>query len=169
MRGVVPPGGKVRYRDPDDGWEYSHPYRGMVEREARKHRMEKGLEIVVDWERWIEERICEATPQACLEVAEVEGIDEPQRWGKLALQFAKAMFTWGAQGFKVMGWGAFRLRLEQCQGHEGKGIKRCGYYRASPGGIGFARCGKCGCTRVKLFLWTEKCPIGKWGGGSSIP
>lgn len=158
----------MRYQDPDDGWTFAHPYYSRVVLMAHAHRVEVGLSIPHDWEAWVELRICEATPSACYEVADAPVEPSGSSWTKKALQFGQAMFSWAAAGFPVTTWDQFKARLQQCEGDAELGIPRCPQYHVSKGGIGLTHCGACGCTKLKLFVFSERCPIGKWGEGTAI-
>ncbi len=165
-KGVVPPGGRVRYRDPDDGWECAHPYYGRVVMLAHEHRVEKNLPIPHNWEQWVEDQICRATDGACIEIdaesAAKAAAELSPSWLKMATHFAGAMFKWAASGFSVVSWDTFKERMTQCRGDEEAGVPRCQYYHPSQGGWSLVHCGACGCARQKLFLATERCPKGKW-------
>ncbi len=165
-KGVVPPGGRVRYRDPDDGWEYAHPYYGRVVLLAHAHRVSAGLPIPHDWEQWVEDQICRATSAACIEADPAElaraRAETSPGWLSMAAHFAGAMLRWAASGFATVSWDAFKARMTICRGDPDTDIPRCPHYHPSQGGWSFVHCGKCGCARQKLFLASEKCPLGKW-------
>lgn len=156
-KGIVPPGGQCRYTDPDTGWRYAHPYYENVSESARSYRLAAGLPIPDDWDAFFDEQFCKATPQGCVEVPQVT-----PGAGKMAVTFAKSMLQWALSGFKVTTEEQFQARQDQCAGNSAKKIPRCQYF-GSWSSFGFARCTKCGCFRLKLFLPESRCPIGKWG------
>lgn len=61
--------------------------------------------------------------------------------------FAAAASLWAACGFPVVDWDTLALRKLRCD--------------TCPEWSGFT-CRKCGCTRLKIWLQTEKCPLKKW-------
>jgi hypothetical protein len=78
-----------------------------------------------------------------------------EKWptvAEMALNFGGAMARWIKGGFKVASEAEFQRRLLICQG--------CPNWSAT---AGIGRCKKCGCcTSLKLWLETERCPLGKW-------
>lgn len=157
-RGMVPPGGLVRYRDPDDGWEFAHPYYEITKQAAHAHRVQLGKEIPFDWEDWFDAQVCVATPQACVDVPD-KPIEAQVSLGKMAANFTRAMVHWAKAGLPVTPYEEFRKRYVACAGDETHA--RCPHF-SEFSGFGLTRCGKCGCFGVKLRLLTEHCPIGKW-------
>lgn len=93
--------------------------------------------------------ICKSTPaNICYDS------DEPPFVEK-AVNFISSMARWMASGFKVVDEVALAGRLAICQS--------CPYWGGTTGGdLVSSRCGKCGCSGLKLALATSKCPIGKW-------
>ena len=160
-KGVVPNGGFVRYQDPNDGWTFAHPYYKRVVLMAHEHRVANNLSIPHDWETWVEQRICEATPGACVELDNAPISAHPSKM-EMATHFAGAMFRWLKSGFKITSWETFDARMTQCRGDAAAGIPRCPYFHTSSGGWNFVHCEKCGCSKLKLFVSSERCPIGKW-------
>lgn len=80
--------------------------------------------------------------------------DEPTV-ADLATNFAGATLRWLAEGAPVVSEASYTLRAAACSGCEmwdenaRFGLGRCN----APG---------CGCTKLKRWLATEKCPLGKW-------
>jgi hypothetical protein len=69
-----------------------------------------------------------------------------------AQNFAKAMFRFVVEGLPVESKAKAAERLAVCEKNE------CGFFDGS-----VCRHAKCGCfTKIKTFLTTEHCPIGKW-------
>lgn len=160
-KGTVPPGGYCRYRDPDDGWEFAHPYYDHVKNEAFRHRTSSNLEIPTDWDFFFDQAYCKSTPQACVEIQTIPE-SSPLSKTQLAINFARSMGQWAMSGFKIASAEVLKERHAQCEGDIEGGIPRCPHF-ASWNGFSIARCGKCGCSMLKTYIATEKCPIGKWG------
>lgn len=75
--------------------------------------------------------------------------------GQMAENFVGAVSQWSKAGFPVVSEEVWRARAAVCEG--------CEYWDgAARFGLGKCRHKKCGCTRFKRFLATEKCPLGKW-------
>jgi len=72
-------------------------------------------------------------------------------WTEMLTNFTGSMAGWVRAGFPVVSNDEFTNRLETCMGCEN--WDRSG---------AFPRCSKCGCTQLKLWLKTEKCPIAAW-------
>jgi hypothetical protein len=68
---------------------------------------------------------------------------------ELAANFAGAMSTWAQAGFKVVEREVYEKRNAICSACE---------YWLPHGHLGLGKCRKCGCSRVKLWLATSKCP-----------
>ena len=74
---------------------------------------------------------------------------------ELAANFATAVTKWVEAGFPVVSAEVFRRRSLACDS--------CEYWDgAARFGLGKCTHKKCGCTRMKRWLATEKCPLGKW-------
>ena len=157
-KGAVPPGGYWRYRDPDLGVDIAHPYYVQVKAQAHALRKKSGLPIPWNWDAWFDEQVCKETPKGCFEVPEAKENGKPSI-SEMATHFANSMKEWARSGFKVVTLDVFKDRSRICQGDPD--TPRCDHYQTS-GLFGIARCGKCGCTRLKLGMATEKCPLGKW-------
>jgi hypothetical protein len=74
---------------------------------------------------------------------------------ELATNFGTAISTWASKGFKVVSKEDYDKRAAICNA--------CPLWDATAR-MGLGRCGsvKCGCTKFKRWLYTEKCPEGKW-------
>lgn len=64
--------------------------------------------------------------------------------------FFREIARWKSKGFRITHWGVFLKRSKAC--------KACPF---SVPGI-FSTCGRCGCTRAKLWLETARCPEKRW-------
>lgn len=74
----------------------------------------------------------------------------------MADHLASSMLAWAAAGFAVAPSSVRALRLEQCE--------TCEFWDGKARlTLGKCRHPSCGCTRAKLWLATERCPIGRWG------
>lgn len=69
---------------------------------------------------------------------------------ELLTNFTGAMLRWGKAGFPILPQDKIRARLDVCQS--------CEHWTGS-------KCGKCGCRQFKLWMATERCPLGKWEKG----
>tara|TARA_R110000765_G_scaffold47794_4_gene98022 strand:+ start:8801 stop:9190 length:390 start_codon:yes stop_codon:yes gene_type:complete len=66
------------------------------------------------------------------------------------LSFLQEIGKWKQKGFAITHWRIFLRRSDACS--------KCPF---SVPGL-FPTCGRCGCTRAKLFLSTARCPENKW-------
>lgn len=70
-----------------------------------------------------------------------------------AMTFLHSMADWAAHGFKVVSDPELDARKQSCEA--------CQNWNAD-GYAGTGECKVCGCSRVKLYLAAQRCPIGKW-------
>ncbi len=78
---------------------------------------------------------------------------------EMVRNFSLAMGKWIKAGFKVVDQEKHNARAAICQGNEL--TPKCDFWE--PGArLGMGKCKKCGCTKMKLWLATEKCPVDKW-------
>lgn len=124
-----------------------HP--GILFRKVREHRIANNIPIR-HMEQEIIDQFCETQPEWC------EDVDERGRptLAELASRFSRAMFNWARAGFKIVDEKEYQRRSTICQG--------CQWWRGEGNVLGSALCGKCGCSSLKIFVATEKCPAGKW-------
>ena len=74
---------------------------------------------------------------------------------ELATNFAGAMSRWAADGFAVLDRAGYDARATVCDA--------CEFWDgAARLGLGKCKAPGCGCTGMKRWLATEKCPLGKW-------
>jgi len=85
----------------------------------------------------------------CSEATDVL-IPEPTL-AELAVNFTSSVSRWAAGGFPVVAEDEYQHRQMICSA--------CEFWRTD--GL-FAHCGKCGCSRLKAWMGTSKCPINKW-------
>jgi hypothetical protein len=157
-RGAVPPGGLCRYIDADAGFTISHPYWVWCKNLATQERIKRGLPIPYDWDAVFDRQFCIATPRGCVEVPD-EPIETAPNWLQVAAQFGAALARWILSGLPLVTWDQFKARHLQCTGDDVS--PRCPHFTTFKS-IGLTKCGKCGCSTVKLYLATERCPIGRW-------
>lgn len=145
---TVPPGGGFRYRDPDSGVLLKHPYYRQLRAQAREHRMANNLPIGLLWDEQFDAAVCSEMPDVCDDTRSESEMTMPEK----ASLFAKSMVNWALSGFKVLSHEDYDARLTIC--------KACPYWKWER--RRFVACSKCGCSRLKLFIATVNCPIGKW-------
>ena len=76
---------------------------------------------------------------------------------ELATNFAGAVGRWAAGGFATVDADAYAARSAICDG--------CTFWDGSARlGLGKCKAPGCGCTSVKRWLATERCPLRKWPG-----
>ena len=81
-------------------------------------------------------------------------IPEPNAIDLLS-NFSTAVSKWVLAGFPVLSEKEFNKRFEFCS--------NCKFWDSSVRfNLGKCKHNKCGCTKFKLWLKTEKCPIEKW-------
>ncbi len=74
---------------------------------------------------------------------------------ELAANFAGSVLRWGAAGFPVASTELYTERAKICEA--------CEHWNPTARlGLGKCAAPKCGCTSLKRWLSTEKCPLGKW-------
>ncbi len=88
------------------------------------------------------------------ECPDVVGLEEPTLT-ELAENFTGSMTGWASAGFPVVSQAVYDERAAICA--------TCDFWDPKAR-MGFGKCRhkKCGCTRFKRWLVTEKCPAGKW-------
>ncbi len=145
----VPAGGQFVYVDPDSGLRIEHPFFAQLMENARKHREVNNFPIGLEWRHQFETNVCQNTPVPGLCV----DIELPSMLAR-AGHLMKAVSDFALSGFKTCTYEQVAERQSICEG--------CPHWGGAAGGLVFIACGKCGCTRIKLALATEKCPKDKW-------
>lgn len=84
-------------------------------------------------------------------MATVKGIN--LKLGAPIVSVVKAGAQWAKAGFPIVSGEVLSERKGICAA--------CEFWNADAFG-GLGRCGKCGCSGVKLRLATSKCPLKKW-------
>jgi hypothetical protein len=120
---------------------------------------------------------CSACPTPCAQRPDLGAVDSTcplpiPRWGsrpavaatnhaegpstfEMAVNLSSAMRRWAASGLKTVSEQEYEARSAVCSA--------CAFWDASARmGLGKCNAPGCGCTKLKLWLATEKCPIGKW-------
>ena len=157
-RGTVPIGGTCRYVDPDAGFVVAHPMWEWCKTFAYQERVKRGLPIPYNWDALFEQGFCDGTPQGCFEVPDAPIETEPN-WTTLAVQFGASLLSWISHGAPLTTWSEFKGRYVQCTGDAT--LPRCEKF-SHFAGTGIAKCGSCGCSSLKLWMKSEKCPLNKW-------
>jgi|TARA_R110000751_G_scaffold79623_3_gene160418 hypothetical protein len=85
----------------------------------------------------------------------IESQPKPPTVKEMSSNFAKATSKWVKSGFKIVTKKQFSKRLEAC--------RSCSFWDESAR-LGMGKCNHkgCGCTKGKLWMETESCPIEKW-------
>lgn len=139
------------YVDPETGQEFKHPYFDQLRSMASKHRLANNLPIGVEWRAQFEENVCKNTP-------DVECYDTTPPPKPTLSDLVKSAFSatvkWAKDGFRVVSDEKLIERRTICEG--------CDFWAGDGAYFGLGKCAKCGCSGLKLFLPTEKCPIRKW-------
>ena len=74
---------------------------------------------------------------------------------ELAKNFTTALTRWVKAGAPVVNEEVYRERISICE--------TCEYWKPEARmGLGKCSAPGCGCTKLKLWLKTERCPLGKW-------
>lgn len=79
---------------------------------------------------------------------------EPPSFAQRARNFTAAMAGWARDGGRIVDQITFEQRQQACH--------TCPHWGGSSM-VGYAACGVCGCSGLKLFLASQSCPKGKWG------
>lgn len=142
---------------PPGMWRFTHPVTGvtfggafsitrmmaMVEEYNRANnfdRIDNLYQKIIDY-------MCENEPDWCEST-------EPPTFAQRLRSFTQAAVDWAANGFTNVPHEVFESRKSICL--------KCPYWKGESA-FGYGGCGKCGCTALKLFLPTQKCPDGRWG------
>ena len=83
-----------------------------------------------------------------------QNIPEPSKHDLIS-NFSVAVSKWIAAGFPILKENDFKERFKICS--------NCEFWNSSARfNLGKCNHNKCGCTKFKLWMETESCPIGKW-------
>ena len=138
-------------------WSFTHPVTGQKFSGAYSiarltamiddYTTANGLDQIVGLTQLIIDQNCERDPDFCYST-------EPPTFAQRARSFAQAATDWVSSGFKHVTHEQFEARKEICL--------KCPYWNGEAA-FGYGGCRKCGCSGLKLFLPTQKCPDGRWG------
>lgn len=146
----VPPGGNYTYTQPETGMTFLGQTPGVLVMKVRNHRIANNIPVK-GMEQQIVDQFCDKQPDWCEDVDPETGKPTPL---EMAGRFARAMLDWARAGFKTLPRERYDVRRLICEG--------CQQWRGDGAMLGTGRCGACGCAGLKLFLSTERCPVGKW-------
>ena len=113
---------------------------------VEEYNANNGFPPITDLKQKIIEYICSKDPSFCNNT-------EPPSFAERAKSFAFAAKEWVESGFKHVTHEQFEERKSICA--------QCPYWRGDSA-FGYGSCGKCGCSGLKLYLPSQKCPDGRW-------
>lgn len=142
---VVPPG-QWRWTHPETGVEIYGGSADVMINNAREYCRKNNLPIGAGFEQRIIDDLCAKIPEICDDT-------EPPTVPEMAATFARSVKRWVSNGMGTVDFEKFHARLQTCQA--------CDRWNGEAM-FGLGRCGKCGCSGVKLYMDTEKCPLDKW-------
>ena len=138
-------------------WRYTHPVTGVtfggafslgrIVAMVEDYNRANNLEPIVGLPQKITDYMCNEVPDWC------ESTEPPTLAQRLA-SFSQAAVDWAKNGFSNVTHEQFEARKAICL--------KCHYWKGEMA-FGYGGCGKCGCSGLKLFLPTQKCPDGRWG------
>jgi len=138
-------------------WRYTHPITGVkfggafslgrMVAMVEDYNKANNIDPIVGLYQKIIDYMCEQEPDWCMST-------EPPTLAQRLKTFSQAAVDWAANGFKNVPHDVFEARKSICL--------QCHYWKGEMA-FGYGGCGKCGCSGLKLFLPTQKCPDGRWG------
>lgn len=85
----------------------------------------------------------------------IDGADNEPSLLDMAKNFKKSTINWIKSGFKIVSKNQFNKRLKIC--------RKCEKWDEDVRlGLGKCKAQGCGCTKLKLWLQSENCPLHKW-------
>jgi hypothetical protein len=145
-RNKVPPGGYFAWKCPKHGTIIKRPSMMRIEMAVKPYCAANKLPQLTKEE--IEANVCEQMPDLCYDY------DAPPL-ARQAYNAAMELGKWAAHKFEVADKPLLEQRLSICG--------KCRFWSGVEGGpLIKGRCGKCGCSGVKLGMATSRCPIGQW-------
>lgn len=149
----VPPGG-WRWVEPITGkLIHAGDYRGLLNG-ARAFLQNNDMSIPRDLDQvvltWMDDQIQSKAEKDGLPPYEFLVDSEKPTLAQRLRSFGHAMAAWKASGYAVVTKEVLAEREDQCMS--------CGWWRGFAT-TGLGSCGKCGCTGIKLFLASSKCPL----------
>lgn len=142
------PRGEYRYKVPETGAELHHPHWPPLVNSVYAHYEGNNLTPPVGLPDLIEAYNCETNPEIC---------EERRTIPAMMISFAEALKRFAGSGFKTVPEDVLEFRSAQC--------KSCPYFShfryesSNEENPGVARCNKCGCSSLKLYLPKERCPL----------
>lgn len=137
-------------------WRYVHPVSGVkfsghyslssLMSMVLEYNSNNGFPPIENLDQKIIDYICKEDPNYCVST-------EPPTLAERARSFAIAASEWVASGFKHVTHEQFEERKSICN--------KCPYWKGDSA-FGYGGCGKCGCSALKLYLPSQKCPDGRW-------
>lgn len=143
LQSMVPPNGGWWWVHPESGRKLDGSSYNVLMDEIRRFCRANNYPIPPGLDQDVINVICERTPEFCSDG------DPPTVKDRLGM-FMRAIVEWVGTGAKVTTHEQFEERLAQC--------KACQYYNGSSS-ITTIACRKCGCSKLKLFLASEQCPL----------
>lgn len=142
--------------DPDtEAYLQANSYRNL-KGVWEQHRKSNGLPAL-DYDKAISEQICKHAPESFCEEWPIaragKNISKGPTLVEMLANFTESITFWASKGFPVSSQELFDKRIETC--------RKCEYWDEKAA-MGAGRCMKCGCTGIKHWLRTSKCPLNKW-------
>lgn len=144
-----PPGGEYIYVNIEDGVEIRHSQVEVCQRRAKEYRLLNNYPIGSNWQQDFIDNVCShGRPFTCID-------SEPPSVTTRLAAFATAIARWAKQGLPTRTPEEVDGILSTC--------RACTEYGGETGVLKII-CGKCGCSRVKVAMSTEHCPLNppKW-------
>jgi len=148
---------------PPGGWRWTEPitkklivgndFNGLLNG-ARAFLQNNGMSVPRDLDQvilsWMDDQLQEKAERDGLPPYEFLIDSEKPTLSQRFRSFGHALTEWKNSGYAVVSKEVLADREDQCMS--------CGWWRGFAS-IGLGSCGKCGCTGIKLFLATSKCPL----------
>lgn len=148
---------------PPGGWRWLHPETGHTIAAGNCDELLRGVRTFLSnnnfpIQRELGQQILRDLDEAIQEDMHKRGLPpypllkttEKPTITQMARMFAYAAGQWAASGFRHVSQEVYQARLESCEG--------C-YHWQGESAFGYGRCGKCGCSGLKLFMATTRCPL----------
>lgn len=142
---LVPKGG-WKWVNPEDGATLISPYFNVLKGRAKDFRRANNYPIGLKFDDEFEAILCANNPEACIDFEEPSLLTRAQ-------SLAKAVTRWAGSGFKTRTVEEAEAALNIC--------RECNFYDGESGLLKIV-CKKCKCSRKKVYMKSESCPIGKW-------
>lgn len=143
---MIPQGGAWIWEDPETKFVIKHSSYQVLMGKAKDYRRNNNLPIGTLFDEEFERIICERLPEACIDFTPPSPFEQ-------AASLTKALFRWAQAGLPTRTEEQVKAIQEICQG--------CNFFGGNSGLLKIA-CQKCRCSKKKLYLATEHCPISRW-------